>query len=349
MLVLLSVHLAAAIGIILFRDSLGRRAFVVGAIGPLAVLIWVAAEATGISGGDVHLQHLQWVPSLDLAISFRVDSYSLVFLLVIAGAGLPIFLYASKYFSSGSRVPVFAATMTLFAGAMVGLVTTDHLLALFVFWELTTITSYLLIGYDDHKAQARSAALHAALVTGAGGLAMLGGFVLIASAAGTYSISEIVANPPAASTSVSIAWLLILIGAITKSAQFPFHAWLPGAMSAPTPASAFLHSATMVKAGIFLVGRLGFAASAATDWWQPTVFVLGFTTMVIGGWRALRQHDLKLLLAFGTVSQLGFLFLLDFLVLNENFKAVGKHTHLKLHLLSHRIFHRKCDNSACDG
>lgn len=310
MLLVLVAHLVAALGIFLFRSSLGRKAFVVGAIGPLSVLVWLAFHASSIRSGEADVQELQWVPSLDLAITFRVDGYSLLFLLVVAGAGLPIFLYASKYFSSGSRVPVFAATMTLFAGAMVGLVTTDHLLSLFVFWELTTITSYLLIGYDDHKASARSAALHAALVTGGGGLAMLGGFVLLANASGTYAISAIVANPPPASATVSTAWALILLGAVTKSAQFPFHAWLPGAMSAPTPASAFLHSATMVKAGIFLVGRLGFAANATVDWWQPVVFTIGFATMIIGGWRALRQVDLKLLLAFGTVSQLGFLFLL---------------------------------------
>lgn len=310
MILVLLIHLVVAAFLATFRRSIGRGAFVVGAIGPASVLVWATMRANGIISGDPVKESISWVPSLDLVLDFSVDGYALLFLLVIAGAGLPIFLYSSRYFSSSPRATAFAATMTLFAGAMVGLVGSDHLLALFVFWELTTITSYLLIGYDDTKAAARSAALHAALVTGAGGLAMLGGMVLLAGEAGTYSLTEIVANPPTQSSAVTLAWSLILLGAVTKSAQFPFHAWLPGAMAAPTPASAFLHSATMVKAGIFLVGRLGAAAVASTDWWQPMVLTIGFATMVIGGWRALRQHDLKLLLAFGTVSQLGFMFLL---------------------------------------
>ncbi len=310
MIVVLLIHLVIAACLAMFRRSIGRAAFVLGAVGPAAVLVWAAASANDIVAGTPLEESISWVPSLDLAFDFRVDGYALVFLLVVAGAGLPIFLYSSRYFPASPRAATFAAIMTLFAGAMVGLVGSDHLLALFVFWELTTITSYLLIGFDDHKAAARSAALHAALVTGAGGLAMLGGLVLLAGETGTYSLSAIVASPPAQSGAVTLAWGLILVGAVTKSAQFPFHAWLPGAMAAPTPASAFLHSATMVKAGIFLVGRLGAAAIASTDWWQPAVLAIGFATMVIGGWRALRQHDLKLLLAFGTVSQLGFIFLL---------------------------------------
>jgi multicomponent Na+:H+ antiporter subunit A len=310
MIIVLLVHLAIAVGLAIFRRTIGRGAFVLGAAGPAAVLVWAALEGNDIVAGTPVAETIAWVPSLDLAFDFVVDGYALVFLLVVAGAGLPIFLYSSRYFSSSPRATTFAATMTLFAGAMVGLVGSDHLLALFVFWELTTITSYLLIGYDDRNAAARSAALHAALVTGAGGLAMLGGMVLLAGEAGTYSLSGIVGNPPPQSAAVTLAWALILLGAVTKSAQFPFHAWLPGAMAAPTPASAFLHSATMVKAGIFLVGRLGAAATVSTDWWQPAVLIIGFATMVLGGWRALRQYDLKLLLAFGTVSQLGFIFLL---------------------------------------
>jgi multicomponent Na+:H+ antiporter subunit A len=310
MALLLAIHLIAAVVLVAMRRSIGRAAFLVGAIGPLAVLIWAGLQTGAIADGSPYRQVISWVPSLDLTFQFRVDGYGLLFLFVVAGAGIPIFLYSSRYFTSAPKVANFAATMTLFAGAMVGLVASDHLLALFVFWELTTITSYLLIGFDDHKAQARSAALHAALVTGAGGLAMLGGLVLLAQETGTYLLSEIVANPPQSSTTVTVAWVLILLGAITKSAQFPFHAWLPGAMAAPTPASAFLHSATMVKAGIFLAGRLGTAADLTTEWWQPAVLTLGFITMILGGWRALRQHDLKLLLAFGTVSQLGFIFLL---------------------------------------
>ncbi|MDJ0953645.1 MAG: proton-conducting transporter membrane subunit [Acidimicrobiia bacterium] len=310
MILVLLLHLLVAIALAVFHRRLDKRAFLLGAVGPAATLLWSLANYDGVVAGAPVEQLVSWVPSLDLDIVFRVDAYALVFLLVIAGAGVPIFLYSQRYFTASRRATIFAATMTVFAGAMVGLVAADHLLALFVFWELTTISSYLLIGYKDEEASARSAALHAALVTGAGGLAMLGGMVLLANEAGTYVISELTANPPPATTAVSVGWALVLIGAVTKSAQFPFHAWLPGAMAAPTPASAFLHSATMVKAGIFLVGRLGVAAAGSVDWWQPVVLTLGATTMVLGGWRALRQTDLKLLLAFGTVSQLGFIFLL---------------------------------------
>ncbi len=260
--------------------------------------------------GSLTAESIAWVPSLDLVLDLRVDAYALVFLYVIAVAGICIFLYAARYFGSGPKVGTFAGTMTLFGGAMVGLVAADHLLATFLFWELTTITSYFLIGYSDQQESARSAALHAALVTGGGGLALLAGMVMIGSEAGTFTISEILANPPSASAAMGVAWALVLIGAVTKSAQFPFHGWLPGAMAAPTPASAYLHSATMVKAGIFLVGRLAPAALVAVEWWRPTVLAIGFATMIIGGWQALRQNDLKLLLAYGTVSQLGFLFLL---------------------------------------
>ncbi len=279
-------------------------------LGPASTAVWAGINAGSILDGDPVRETLSWVPSLGLEIDLLIDQYALLFLLVVGVAGTAIFLHAAKYFSSTTKVATFAGTMTLFAGAMVGLVSADHLLALFVFWELTTITSYLLIGYDDENPQARSAALNAALVTGGGGLAMLGGLVLLAEESGSYLISEIIASPPSATGLVTLAWVLVLIGAITKSAQFPFHGWLPGAMAAPTPASAFLHSATMVKAGIFLVGRLSPAAVASTEWWKPVVLTLGFATMVVGGWQALRQYDLKLLLAYGTVSQLGFMFLL---------------------------------------
>jgi multicomponent Na+:H+ antiporter subunit A len=256
------------------------------------------------------VEEFAWAPGLDLVFAFRLDGYAVLFLAVIGVAGTAIFWHAARYFSPAPRVNRFAGIMTIFAGSMAGLVASDHLLALFVFWELTTITSYLLIGYDDHLAKARSAALHAAVVTGFGGLAMLAGLVILGVESGSFLISEITAGPVPAGGAVAVAFGLVLLGAATKSAQFPFHGWLPGAMAAPTPASAFLHSATMVKAGIFLVGRLGFSAAESVGWWQPAIFVIGFITMAVGGWQALRQSDLKLMLAHGTVSQLGLMFLL---------------------------------------
>lgn len=293
-------------GVILaLRTRLGRWAFALGAAGPAAVLAWSIANGGPILDGTPVETTFEWVPSMDLVFHLRIDGYALAFLLIVGALGTAIFGYAAAYFGSNPRSATSAAVMTLFSGSMTGLVVSDHLLALFVFWELTTITSYLLIGHSDHDPNARTSALHAAMITGAGGLALLAGLVVIGVESGTYLISELT---PAGGSALTLAWFLVLAGALTKSAQFPFHGWLPGAMAAPTPVSAFLHSATMVKAGIFLVGRLG--PLAAVDWWQPTVFVFGLLTMVVGGWQALRQVDLKLLLAYGTVSQLGFLFML---------------------------------------
>ncbi|MCC5952576.1 MAG: DUF4040 domain-containing protein [Acidimicrobiia bacterium] len=197
----------------------------------------------------------------------------------------------------------------LFAGAMAGVVTADNLFAIFVFWELTTITSFVLIGIDDDRPGARAAALAAILTTAAAGLAMLAGFVLLAQSAGTASLSAILADPPAGSA-LGVAMGLIAVGALAKSAQYPFHYWLPGAMAAPTPISAYLHSATMVKAGIYLLARFAPVVAPLVVWWRPAIMGVGAVTMLWGGFRALRQVDLKLLLAFGTVSQLGFLTLL---------------------------------------
>jgi multicomponent Na+:H+ antiporter subunit A len=309
MVVLILAHVILATVLVLTRTRVGRAAFVIGAAGPAATLAYAITVLPDVLGGETRTANVSWVPSLELGFDLRLDAYGTAFLLVIGTAGVAIFLHAARYFGGTPKAATFAATMTLFAGAMTGIVVSDHLLSLFVFWELTTITSYLLIGYSDHLARARSAALHAALVTGTGGLALLGGLVLLARESGTYLISEL-AGSVSAGPVTTTAFALILVGAVTKSAQFPFHGWLPGAMAAPTPASAFLHSATMVKAGIFLVGKLGFIAVVATDWWFPAVATIGFITMTLGGWAALRQTDLKLLLAYGTVSQLGFLFAL---------------------------------------
>jgi multicomponent Na+:H+ antiporter subunit A len=307
---LLLLNAVVAFVVFALGPHLRRHAFRVAALAPAGIAVYAAVAWPDAMAGEARIEEIAWVPGLDLALSFRVDAFAVLFLAVIGVAGTAIFWYAARYFSPGTRVYRFAGTMTLFAGSMAGLVASDHLLSLFVFWELTTVTSYLLIGYDDHSARARSAALHAAVVTGLGGLAMLGGLVILGNAAGSFLISEITAASTLTGAAVDAAWALILLGAVTKSAQFPFHGWLPGAMAAPTPASAFLHSATMVKAGIFLVGRLGFTAADGVTWWRPAILVIGVITMAVGAWQALRQTDLKLLLAHGTVSQLGFMFLL---------------------------------------
>src|SRR3546814_672823 len=188
---------------------------------------------------------------------------------------------------------------------MLGLVLSDDLLLVYVFWELTTVFSYLLIGNDPAKRASRHAATQALVVTTLGGLAMLVGILILGGLSGTHRASELIADPPSG-TAATVAVMLILVGALSKSALIPFHFWLPGAMAAPTPVSAYLHAASMVKAGVFLVALLapGFSGVAG---WHETILVLGVLTMLLGGWRALRQYDIKLLLAYGTVSQLGFL------------------------------------------
>lgn len=282
---------------------------------PAAASAWALARAGAVLDGEPVTSSFGWVPELGLSVDLRLDSFALLMVSLVAGIGVLVFAYAYAYFGDRAGLGRFAGLLTGFAGAMLGLVLADNLLALYVFWELTSVTSYLLIGFDDEKATARAAALQAILVTGVGGLAMLGGFVAIGLEAGTFRLSEILASPPSG-TVVDAALVLVLLGALTKSAQVPFHSWLPGAMAAPTPVSAYLHSATMVKAGVYLVARLA-PAFAEAPTWRPIVVTLGLATMLIGGLRALRQHDLKLLLAHGTTSQLGFLMVLFGLGLPE--------------------------------
>lgn len=274
----------------------------------------MAGAAAALMGGLVVLAVLGepgevfsagWVPSLELQFQIDIDAYALVALAVIGGVGMAVFTYTGVYFKAKSGAVRFGAVMLLFALAMAGLVVSDDVFTLFIFWELTTFTSYLLIGHHSRLGAATRSARQAALVTGAGGLAMLGGLIVLSVEAGSSNIGDLLALGPTS----SVGWLLVLVGAMTKSAQFPFQTWLPAAMAAPTPASAFLHSATMVKAGILVLGRLG-PAAADVGWWTPTVVAVGLTTMVVGGYRALIQRDLKLLLANGTVSQLGLMFAL---------------------------------------
>ena len=263
----------------------------------------------GIVDGAIDTEHVSWVGPLGLAVDLRLDGFAALMVLLVAGIGLVVFAYSAAYFSpSNASNGRTAGLLTLFAGAMLCVVLADNLFLLYTGWELTSITSYLLIGNDHTKTHARAAALHALLVTSFGGLAMLAGFILIGQQAGTYRLSELLTYPPHGTT-VDVALVLILLGAFTKSAQYPFHSWLPGAMAAPTPVSAYLHSATMVKAGVYLVARFA-PVYATTGIWRPLVLTVGAATMVFGGLRSMRQHDLKLLLAHGTVSQLGFLMVL---------------------------------------
>jgi multicomponent Na+:H+ antiporter subunit A len=307
--VVLIVH--AVIGAAVFPSGLrlGRRVFVIASIAPAATLIWLATKWSALLDGDVVVEHGEWVPRLGLAADLRLDGFSALMVLLIALIGLLVCVFSSGYYSpTNERVGRNAGLLVIFAGAMMVVVLADNLLLLYTGWELTSIVSYLLIGNEHTKPHARAAALQALLVTSFGGLAMLAGFVVLGQRAGTYGLQEIIASPPTGAA-VNVGIVLVLVGAFAKSAQYPFHFWLPGAMAAPTPISAYLHSATMVKAGVFLIARLA-PAFATTAVWKPVVLTVGVVTMICGGLRALRQSDLKLLLAYGTVSQLGFLVVL---------------------------------------
>ena len=284
-----------------FGSWLGRNALWVAAIPMAFTALW---SVTMLGSSEVTESGVGWIPDLDVSILFRVDALSALLSLMVAGIGVLVCVYAVGYFSANaSGMPRFAATLLGFSGAMVGLVWADSVWTLFAFWELTSITSFLLVGFKHTDPVARTAARRALVITAAGGLALLAGFVLFVDASGTAVISEI--SPVTGSTATAAA-VLILIAAATKSAQFPFHVWLPGAMAAPTPVSAYLHSATMVKAGVILVAVIA-PAFQDTEVWKPLGLTFGLATMIWGAIGALRHVDAKLILAWGTVSQLGLL------------------------------------------
>lgn len=281
---------------------LGRNAFYLLALVPLGSLGWVIAHW----GSTVRTQ-LTWAPQISMDIDLRFDSLAAVMSTLVLGIGALILAYCGRYFDRDeARLGVFAAELTGFAGAMFGLVVSDNMLLLYVFWEITTVLSFLLVGHYAERAVSRRAAIQALLVTGAGGLAMLVGIVVLGNRYGTYLLSGILATTPPGGIAVSVGLGLVLLGAISKSAIVPLHFWLPGAMAAPTPVSAYLHAAAMVKAGVYLVARLA-PAFAETPPWHVLLLPLGIITMLLAGWRAIQVFDLKLVLAFGTVSQLGLL------------------------------------------
>ncbi|PCN47744.1 Na+/H+ antiporter subunit A [Curtobacterium sp. 'Ferrero'] len=311
MVTVLVAFAALALVVPALTPRLGRRVFWIAALAPAAAAVLTVAQTPRALGDGVH-ERFRWVPQLDLWIGFRVDALSWVLALVVTVVGTLVLVYCVSYFSDDQPgLGRFAGVLTAFAGSMYGLVVADDVIVLFVLWEATTVFSYLLIGQDAERRASRAAAMQALVVTTAGGLAMLAGLVLLSVRAGTTSLSAIVADHDLVTTGgplVPVAVVLVLLGALTKSAIVPFHFWLPAAMAAPTPVSAYLHAAAMVKAGIYLVARLA-PAFALVDGWRPTITVLGVLGMLIGGYRALRQTDLKLLLAYGTVAQLGFLVL----------------------------------------
>ncbi|MFT7647474.1 MAG: multicomponent Na+:H+ antiporter subunit A [Candidatus Poriferisodalaceae bacterium] len=297
---LLGVLLAGLAG----RASM-HRGLMVASVAPTVTAIWATAQLVG--GTEPAVVELVWVEALDLAVRFRFDSLALLMTLLVSGIGALVFVYSTGYFSptapGGSR---FAASLLAFSTSMLGLVWADSIWTLFIFWELTSVTSFLLVGHKNADPAALTAARRALLITGGGGLVLLAGLMVLADASGTSVISELA---PVGGGAGTLAAVLVLVGAASKSAQVPFHVWLPGAMAAPTPVSAYLHSATMVKAGVLLVAVTGsvFAEVAA---FKSLGIAFGLTSIVWGAVGALRHRDAKLILAWGTISQLGLLIML---------------------------------------
>ena len=306
-----------------------------GAAGMVTLIAFVGlmTNAPAVMRGEVVTAQLSWLPSLGLNAHFFLDGLGLLFAGLILGIGLLIILYARYYLSREDPMGQFYTYLLLFQGAMVGIVLSDNILLLLVFWELTSLSSFLLIGYWRHLPEGRQGARMALTVTGAGGLAMIGGMLILGNIAGSYDLSVILTQKDAiqASPMYIPALILILLGAFTKSAQFPFHFWLPHAMAAPTPVSAYLHSATMVKAGLFLMARM-WPVLAGTDAWFYIVATTGLVTMVIAAVIALFKDDLKALLAFSTVSHLGLITML--LGFGTPYAAVAA----VFHIINHATF-----------
>lgn len=303
--VLIAHFIAAAVAPLLVRRW-GRNAFLALAVVPGISAAWALSQLPTILRGQELTSSYTWAEEFSLRLGMHMDALGLVMTLIATGVGTLILVYCSRYFSdSEPGLGRFAGVFVAFAGAMLGLVLADDLIQLFVHWELTTVFSYLLIGHNTELQESRRAAMTSLTVTTFGGLAMLVGMIVLGESAGTYVIADIVANPPEG-TLINVALVLIMIGAMSKSALTPFSLWLPAAMRAPTPVSGYLHAAAMVKAGVYLVARLTPAFGDVLIWQGMAVF-FGVLTMLLAGWKALRQVDLKLLLACGTISQLGFL------------------------------------------
>lgn len=286
-------------------DKPGATAWFAGAIA-LVCFLATAGLYPFVDAGSVLRYELEWVPQLGLSVSLRMDGFAWLFSALITAIGVLVVLYARYYMNAEDPVPRFFALFLAFMGSMLGVVLSGNLILLAVFWELTSIVSFLLIGYWHHNAHARDGARMALTITGMGGLALFVGLLLIGRVVGSYELDAVLASGNAIRNDPLYVPILILVlfGALTKSAQFPFHFWLPHAMAAPTPVSAYLHSATMVKAGVFLLARL-WPVMAGTEAWFWLVGLAGLTTLVLGAYFAIFQQDLKGLLAYSTISHLG--------------------------------------------
>ncbi|WP_150302956.1 monovalent cation/H+ antiporter subunit A [Pseudomonas saliphila] len=302
-------------------------------LAPIIGLVLLWRHVPEVFAGETVVQSWPWLTRLGLNLSFRLDGLGFMFALLIMGIGLLVILYARYYLSKNDPMGRFFAYLLLFMGSMLGVVLSENLLLMMFFWELTSLSSFLLIGYWSHSSDARKGARMALAVTGGGGLALLGGVLLLGQIVGSYELSDVLVAGDVirAHALYPVVLVLVLLGVFTKSAQFPFHFWLPHAMAAPTPVSAYLHSATMVKAGVFLLARL-YPALSDTDLWFFLVSITGMITLLLGAWTALFQHDLKGLLAYSTISHLGLITLL--FGLDTRLAAVAA----VFHIINHATF-----------
>lgn len=295
----------------LFHRWFGDRTSFVLAVFPAALALWFLNQLPAVMAGETLVLSMEWVPSLGMSLTFVVDGLSMLFALLVTGIGTFVLIYAGGYLKGHPDLVRFHLAILAFMVSMLGLVLADGLFTLFVFWELTSITSYLLIGFNHTDLEARKSARQGLFVTVAGGLALMAGLAMLGVAGGSWSLSELNAMDDVLREHDLYTPLLIclLLGAFTKSAQFPFHFWLPNAMAAPTPVSAYLHSATMVKAGIYLLARLQ-PGLGGTEMWTVTLSVVGALTMFTGAFLAIRHTNIKKLLAYSTVMALGTLTML---------------------------------------
>lgn len=278
---------------------------------PVLLFLYFTKFVVPIGQGSYFVQSTAWVPSLGINLDFKLDGLSLLFALLITGIGACIFFYANAYLKGQKYIDRFFGYLCLFMSAMLGLVLSDNMLLLFIFWELTSISSFFLIGFNNDQEDSRKSAMTALSITGLGGFFLLAGFVLMGNIAGTYNISELVDKVSLIQQHplFPLIFGLVALGAITKSAQFPFHFWLPGAMKAPTPVSAYLHSATMVKAGVYLLARFS-PILGGNPIWMYSLMIIGGITMLYAAFHSLFRTDLKGVLAYSTISALGILIFL---------------------------------------
>jgi multicomponent Na+:H+ antiporter subunit A len=307
LLAILSGFLIAICLLFLGKQLKGNLPLTVSVL-PIGLFVYFCTFLSEISAGQTFFYHTSWIPSMGINLDFKLDGLSLLFSLLITGIGSLVFLYSSAYLKGHIYIGRFYGYLCVFMASMLGVVLSDNLLMLFVFWELTAISSFFLIGFNNDNEASRKSSLLAWAITGGGGFFLMAGFILIGSVSGTYSLQEMLSSSELLKGHFLYALMLFLVfaGAFTKSAQFPFHFWLPGAMKAPTPVSAYLHSATMVKAGIYLIARFT-PILGSHPYWNNTLLIVGGITMVYGAFHSIFRIDLKGILAYSTISALGIL------------------------------------------